>query len=375
MTRLVEERVRAALRARAEQITENETDVVRLPTRRRPHRLPNWVPPMVVAAAVMMALAIPGALAVQRLTADPQPGTPGSTTAPPSSPSAPSSPPPSSTPPAPTSPAAPPSGTKTVSYNGMTLQIPNAWTLREETADPGWACVWWNEPNICEFTIVTVNSGQHYLIHPDLPDGVASYERCDADPDVKLTRLEASTVDIGGRTAQYRRFRWVCLGVEREFESWTLGTRPGVKFHRERIAAGTEDAVRAAVVSARFSEAETDVPLSDFGYITGYRRTPGEVFLTIDRATPVWRPDFRFDAENVSPRSYEYPVAISVDIRDRAPGLCRTDAFNANVCELDALLQRLDEGDNRADGGTPVRRIPVWLGIDGNGKIASISPA
>lgn len=382
MTRPVEERLRAALRARADQITGDEPDLVRLPTR-RPPRLPNWVPPMAVAAAVTMAMAIPGAFAVQRLTADSQPGTPGSTTASPSS-SVPPSPssssvPPSSVPSATMSPAAPSSGTKPVTYNGVTLQIPDAWKLRPEPADPGFACVWSNDPKLCELTVVKVNSGEFHLIHPDDPYQVAMHRECS-----EVTKLEASTVDIGGRSAQYRKFRTVCLGRESDVESWTLGTKPGVKFYREHITAGTEDAARAAVVSARFDVAETDVPLSEFGFITGYRRVDGGVLLTLDRATPIWqrlptpeswlRTD-TFASQNENPRTYEYPAAVSVDIRDRAPGLCRTDAFNENVCELDTLLQRLEEGDNRADGGVPVRQIPLWLGTDGNGKLVSITPA
>jgi hypothetical protein len=397
MTRPVEERLRAALRARAEQITEQITedrpDAVRRPPP-RPRRFAGWVPPMAVAAAVAVALAVPGVFAVQRLTADPQPGTPASTTTPPSSPAPPS---PSiatnAVPEPPTSSSVPPSGSSertplsegtllgrgpgSVTYNGMTMQLPTDWMMLEFTADPGWACVRATTTrDRCEFTVVTGDSGVYYAMHPDNPAQVAMQVDCQNDDGLQVRKLEASTVDIGRRSAEYRKFRMVCLGVETDFESWTLGTKPGVKFHREHIDAGTEELVRATIGTARFSIPQTsDVPLTDFGFITGYRQTSAGVFLTIDRATPVWRSRFKFDAENVNPRTYEYPFADDgVGIFDREPGLCHTNAFNSNICDLPTLLRRLDEGDHRSDGGVPIRQIPVWIGTE-NGEIVRISPA
>jgi hypothetical protein len=380
MSRQIENSVRAALAARAEQIDHDRLRPAEPPP---PRERPKWALPLAVAAAVTLALAVPSAGAVQRLTADPEPVQPGvSSTVPEPSPT--SASPTASSPPAPSVTSTQPSGsaagaTKVVSYQGMTMSIPFHWVLEEVPADPGFACLREDRTQTdstdlaanCELTITTANAAVMHSLHADEPRQVASQLHvCDENPAVR--KLDATTVDIGGRAAQYRRYGLTCPGVSTEIEQWTFPTRPAAKFHRKTIRPETEQAVRAAVASARFDQPETNQPVSEFGFIVGYERVAGGVRLTVDRAVPVWRGPFDWGAENNSDATYRYDVAAEFfGVDDRAPGLCGSPP-QPRVCGLDELLRRIDEGTARPDGGVPIREISVWLGMDGQGRVASI---
>jgi hypothetical protein len=375
MSRLIESRLREALDARAQQVTEQ---------RLRPSQPTilsvirgRWVAPLALVAAVTSVLAISSVVAVTQLaepdlnepavsvTTDPSPPTSGTsaTTTPPTSPAV-------------TSP--PPSGVavalRPASYRGMTIQLPASWNLIDMPADPGYACVWSADPNVCVFTIVRLDSGEYAQLHAEDPMQVATDHPCPPDRPL-ITRIAASTLPVGDRTAEYRRYRTTCPSGTLEFDQWTIGTAPAVKFHRLRLDPASDlisdESIAAVVASARFDQPATDQPVTDFGFITGYTQTPEGTFFKFDRAIPVHRAGVgNWEAENNSPQTYQYGIADSTGIY--ALELCFNPVDPQNQsCDHSDVLSRIDEGDSRSDGGQPVDAIPVWLGLHA-GKVVSI---
>ena len=405
MTRPVEERLRAAMRARAGEVTARRPQAAWSPlpapapaTReKRPVRLARWIPPLAIAAVAAMALAVPGIFAARHLAPDrlaAGPGFSGARLPPP-----PPAPDPSSdthtparaaagteatamTVPLPAAPGpavapldpAPRRGPAIIAFSGMTLDVPAGWTFQEYVADPGWACVWLRSPDRCELAFTPPGGSGYHLVHPDDPRPVAAQLDC-LDISAPVEKLAATVVEVGGRSADYRLWRMNCMGVASDFEQWTISRYPAVKFHREHPDPETEDEVKTMLGGVRFAAAPTSDLVTDFGFILDYQRTPDGVQLTVDRATPVWRGVGRWDFENTNPATYRYLLDPgTAGFHDRAPGLCRTADFNAHVCEVDTFLLRLDEGGNRSDGGQPISTIPVWLNLDG-GRLVSITPA
>jgi hypothetical protein len=380
MTRPTEDRIRAALDARATLVTERELSPSRPPD---PRGYRGWLLPVGLAAAVTTVLAVTSSVPVQRL-AGPDPADPpvtatvtgpterteatndGVRTAVPTTTSVPTT----------GTPAPPPaSTTKPVSYQGLTIDIPVNWTLTAVEADPGFACVS-SSPESCEFTITRADGGGYHVLHADDPFQTASGHPCAELAGGPVTQVAADTLRAGDRTAQYRRYATSCDGGPQfEFEQWTFATVPAAKFHRTTINAVTEPAVVAAVAGARFDRPATTHPVNDFGLITGYQRDAGGVVLEFDRATPVLLNSLppEWDHVNANARTYRYRLATDLNWIDE-PRLC----FNPvdpgiQPCDLETLLRRIDEGDRRSDGGPPVGTIPVWVSLSELGVVTSIS--
>jgi hypothetical protein len=363
MSTRTEDRLRAALSARADLVTPDQLRPAAPPVPRQRQRvlLPALAGVAAVAAMVAGVGLAPGLLSRHDHASRTQDT---SVTAGPSA--------------APTTPARQATGKlSSADFAGMAVPVPEGWRLDQEPGTPRRACL---HPaggatgQDCALLITAYGGydpawrfdGPPFQV--DSPPVTAT--GCDTQG---LATVTSSTQQVGGRQAEFRRFTQQCGGSPRTTEQWTVTSYPVVRFWRSHVDTGPEPVIHQILDHLSWTAQMTSTRAVDRGYLVSSTGGGGHVHLRLDRTILVLGgPDNGMES-NSNTQTYDYPVAPDVRIIDQAR-LCYNDAesLGGGHCTLDALLRRLDEGDHRADGGSPVRTIPVVLVRDSAGVVVRI---
>jgi hypothetical protein len=394
----LEDRLRAALQARAAQVTSDKLRPGSMPKARQ-QRTGRWLAPALLAAAAGIAGLIAGSVLIHpRLSSGPlvpavtppavtTPATISPTTPPPAS----KRPSPSTTPP-PTevvdgghgrSTANPPPAPTLQTFDGVRLPVPAGWrltTVRDGLARVG--CLL--PPSAdqpadkqgCALAVQLVQQSPNgaQIIDPNaaggLRDRVTDFCPGDGFKDVKGGERRAVTVD--GRTGEYRTIVADCALNDYVIRQWVFADRPGVVLVRWR-GGGTYDAEVASVVAGAQLPAGSGVPMTDFGRVVGSRQTATGLTLTFDRVThgSLWTgPEL-----NDNPRTYDLPVGNVDDVVVlSATTICgpstvtTTDAggLGTSRCTLAAMLQALTDNAQSVAGAS------IWVQYNADGTVGAL---
>lgn len=413
MTREIEERLRAALQAKADQVTPDTLSPARLPAA-APRRVGRWVVPTLVVAAGLAAVLAGGAVVTPRLlTSSTQPaGHP--TVTEPATPTRASAPPVTGAPPSRTTPPAgggtgsgsgggsgggsgsggsgggsgsgSGAGSRQADFDGVGLPVPAGWQLT--TVDIGngiqVGCVIRSgvapptDLHRCALEIHTQRFGDpdNGLIDAD---GISGYRDVRTDmlcsPGSGTLRAgERRAVTVGGRSGQYRTIVLDCPGVEYVVQQWVFTDEPGVVMIRWHAGqAPAEDLLIRQMIDGTTLPGGTGKRLDDFGHIVGVQEDANGTTITFDRAVP--RSLWSAADLNDNPQTYQLRLAPTVSIRS-AEVLCGDpalvtgpDGLAANPCSLATLRSRLTQPDTAASARTAY----VWLRYDQAGQVTSIT--
>jgi hypothetical protein len=362
----IDARLRAALRARADQVTPATLRPAHPPALAgRPAGRPRgrWVVPSLVAAAAVV-LAVSAGVAVPKLTAAPtHPATPGPTGTPAPAPAV----------------VLPP--TPTVTYQGIGLALPAGWRLRPSPgidqpagSDLASACVL--RPGApadsvladCDLQVYPLATWPHgALIDPDVPTGLravaATRYACRTDrPGVR------DTVTVAGRTGQHRTIRLGCAHRGQTMEQWVFADRPAVVFVRAHSGVHpADDALVRQIVAGATLPAGTGRPRSDYGRLrlvpdprTGYA-------LVLDRYVPrgVWTGQ-DVPAEPRTGRLTWRPHLLVLSAGTVCAAPAQAGGLGMTACSVTEMINRLLPGAGGAGAA-------VWLELDANGEVTSVT--
>ncbi|HTZ45226.1 MAG TPA: hypothetical protein VMB79_15310 [Jatrophihabitans sp.] len=173
----------------------------------------------------------------------------------------------------------------------------------------GTTCVAWLERSVQQ-----ANAGGGY--DSDVPgvSPTAYPSICGSSVQPTFSVLDSGDRDFGGRTADYRLFRWSCSGgPARTFVKYLVPAGPA--FELSAASADSELQATLADIVARSSlpAQASAVRYYDYGYVRSLATVPGGYRLTIDRVTPG-----PHGLVNDNPQTYEYFVSsgdwqVSVD--------------------------------------------------------------
>jgi hypothetical protein len=389
MTSELEQRLRAALHARADLVTPDKLSPRPAPT--AAPRLSRWIVPSLLAAAAVAALVV-GGLLVPKLTATPAP--------PATSPQVSLGPSPDPTPtPAATPPPPPPSSVSggptahgtAARYRSVVLNLPPGWRLipgdPRSGAEP--ACVL--RPGLptpevaddCPLTVQVMDdsTGFRVVVAPDTLGGARDsiLKTCGDGRVEHLTPGRHSSERLDGRPAEFRTATVACgAGATLTVAQWVVTDHPNVVFvSRSRTGAGDPPQDVAAIVRGAQLPAGDGERTSDFGYLVGHKTAGGGVTLTFDRAThgSIWGPKHGTGQPadtNDNPATYDLSLAPDVLIQSGRL-LCRKEAgqyddtgLGRTGCTVAELTAALDDPIGLA------RSTPVWLTYDPQGRVTGI---
>jgi hypothetical protein len=396
----IEDRLRSALRARAEQVTPEQLAPRQLP--QAAHRHPSrWLAPALVATAAGIAALVAGSMVDPRLSGSPvitSSAVPARTTTMPLPVATHPTTPPvatSTTPPPPEQPAgrqqtypasttttaSPPPGPDYEAYAGVRLPLPAGWRLITVPVAGGQAGCLVNgsaRPTTmsdCQLTIRVLDGtpdGQS-IVAADSPgglrDGTPAY--C---PGGGLQGLEPGVeqdVTVDGRTGKYRSIVVNCGLNDHLIQQWVFGERPGVLLVRWNGGAATTDATVASIVDGARLPARTGGSLTDYGHVVGYQQTSSGVTLTFDRAVP--RSVFLPDDVNDDPKTWDLPVNGAVLVHSAGllcgpsgPASAGADGLGIFQCPLSTVEQALTDNPQSVAGAY------VWVQYAPDGTVATL---
>ena len=158
-------------------------------------------------------------------------------------------------------------------------------------------------PDNCTLVLGTIADNGN-PIDVDIEGGYSADPHPCGQPTRPVSEEQSGDRVLGGRSADWRRFRWDCQSGTKQYEQYVVATRPGFILISVDANAAMHDVMTGIAANSQLPAETSPLRYMDRGYLRSAQAMADGEHITLDRA--VWREDG--GVTNTDPAVYEYTI-------------------------------------------------------------------